>query len=142
MSLGHLYGTADLFFNAIETRGRPGPRRAVASTIPRNPRGNLCTSNGPVRPTTAPREQVEADTAAVISYAGLADSPRPEEMAGGCPRAPGAAPRELNSRLKLRGAPRRPGPVAGTCGMAGCSALLSDGQNLWLGPVAGSFGGS
>ena len=25
--------------------------------------------------------------------------------------------------------------------MAGCSALLSDGQNLWLGPVAGSFGG-
>ena len=54
----------------------PGRRLAVA---------NPCPPNGAVRPTTAPREQVKADTATDISYAGLENCPWPQEMAGGCP---------------------------------------------------------
>ena len=76
------------------------------------------------------REQVEVDTAAEISYAKIEDSSPPEEMAFACPGALGADPRELISQF-ASSAEFQDGqdlwlePVAGTCGMAGCSALLS-----------------
>ena len=76
------------------------------------------------------REQVEVETAAEMSYAKIEDSSPPEGKAFACAGALGADPRELISQF-ASSAEFQDGqdlllePVAGTCGMAGCSALLS-----------------
>ena len=76
------------------------------------------------------REQVEVETAAEMSYAKIEDSFPPKSKAFACPGALGADPRELIWQFESSaefpdGQNLLLEPVAGTCGMAGCSALLS-----------------